>query len=80
MKPRRLLSLLPFVLLFAAVPAVVAQNDRKIALQKQAIANLERKIAEEEQQIAKLRAGQKNTQEQVERLSRNLENRNQLLA
>ncbi len=80
MKPRRLLSLLPFVVLFAAAPALVAQNDRKIALQKQAIANLERKIAEEERQIAKLRAGQKNTQEQVERLSRNLENRNQLLA
>lgn len=80
MKPRRLLSLLPFVVLFAAAPALVAQNDRKIALQKEAIAKLERKIAEEERQIAKLRAGQKNTQEQVERLSRNLENRNQLLA
>lgn len=66
-------------LLLAGASDAAAQNDRRIAEQRKAIAALEKKIAAEEAEIAKIKRGRSATEDRARRLAKQIEARNQLL-
>lgn len=73
------LTLLLLALTACLARPAAAQNDRRIAEQRKAIAALEAKIAAEEAQIAKLKKGRSATEERARRLAGQIDARNQLL-